>query len=97
MNNLAATEVNRQAHAQLIDRLDALLVVLKRCRGRACRLPWQELFPSGRVTSLNDALDPKYDTYFSLLPKFAYKSCRLGFHLDNESPDWDSSLAYGDV
>lgn len=73
MNNLADPARIQSVSLKLIDRLDALLVVLKRCRGDACRLPWQQLFPQGRVKSLHDALNPKYDEYFSSLPKFSYK------------------------
>lgn len=42
---------------QLVDRLDALLSVLKSCRGHTCRDPWRVLHPDNpKVQTLADAL-----------------------------------------
>ncbi|KAL1311513.1 hypothetical protein AAFC00_001635 [Neodothiora populina] len=59
----------------LIYRLDALLVVLKECRGRTCTHPWE----AHATTSLKDALDPGLDAYYISQPKVVFSSCELGY------------------
>lgn len=50
---------NRDQNIQLLlDRLDALLAVLKSCRGHTCRNPWRVLHPDNpSIETLDDALD----------------------------------------
>jgi len=48
----------------VIARLDALLLVLKSCKGNACVQPWHVLHPEGDVSVLSDALDPKFDNFY---------------------------------
>jgi arylsulfatase A-like enzyme len=61
------------ANIQLVNRLDALLVVLKSCRAETCRDPWQVLHPyDDDVKTLDDALDAKVSiipcvNYFQIL------------------------------
>ena len=59
----------------LYHRLDALLMVGKSCKEESCRDPWSVLFPRGQVSSLEDAMDPKYDDFFAKQPKVSYGSC----------------------
>lgn len=48
---------------ELVNRLDALLLVLKTCRAEACRDPWRILHPDDRsVKTLADALHHKVGT-----------------------------------
>lgn len=76
MDNLA--EPSRLGHlrpptlARLQTRLDALLLVLKTCVGDVCRSPWRSVFPDGSVSSLADALDRDFDSFFEALPRVKY-------------------------
>ncbi|KAL2869439.1 Six-hairpin glycosidase-like protein [Aspergillus lucknowensis] len=72
----------------LLDRLDALLLVLKSCAGSTCIKPWDELHPDGAVGSLGDALDPEYDEFYAGLPKVAYSVCEDGYIIAAEGPQW---------
>ncbi|KAI9493124.1 alkaline-phosphatase-like protein [Zychaea mexicana] len=78
-----------EATTELIDRLDALLSVLKTCHDRTCRDPWRLLHPSNNdVQTLADALDEKYDVFYRRMPKVSYKEC-LSFYLPlNEDPPY---------
>ena len=60
----------------MVDRLDALLVVLKECKGRTCTHPWEVL---GGGDSLASALDSKFDAYYEARPKVGFQSCELGY------------------
>lgn len=71
---------------QVVYRLDALLVVLKTCKGDSCIHPWSALHPSSSSsspsatpTSLLNALDPEYDTFYTSHPKVGFSSCELGY------------------
>ena len=54
---------------QLINRLDAVLMVTKSCKQDACRNPWGVIFPEGDVTGLKQAMSSNYDTFFANQPK----------------------------
>ncbi|CAO3646979.1 unnamed protein product [Cunninghamella echinulata] len=72
---------------ELGNRLDALLVVLKSCRAESCRDPWRVLHPNdSSVKTLSDALNPKYDNYYSSFKKVSFKEC-INYHsIQNEQP-----------
>lgn len=54
LHNLYDTDL---VSIQIVDRLDALLGVLKSCRGHTCRDPWRVLHPDNpKVQTLADAL-----------------------------------------
>lgn len=77
MNNLGRSSLSPSSFVgRLSTRLDALLLVLKDCRGDVCRHPWATVFPDAGVRSLSDALRDEYDAYFEELPKVKY-SVRL--------------------
>lgn len=59
----------------VIYRLDALLVVLKECKGTTCTDPWKV----HGEKSLIDALHPALDSYFLQQPKVGFSSCELGY------------------
>lgn len=59
----------------LVYRLDALLVVLKECKGRSCTHPWE----AHATDSLKEALHPRLDAYYLSQPKVAFSSCELGY------------------
>lgn len=84
--------------ARLVDRLDALLMVLKTCIGRQCTHPWQTLFPKGEVEDLADALHPQFDQYFeSAVDKVGFDKCEKGYIAESEGPMWNGKQVYGMV
>lgn len=62
----------------LVNRLDALTMVLKTCKQRTCRKPWESLHPDGKVTTLREALNPKYDSFYESQPKVVFSRCAEG-------------------
>ncbi|KAH8690578.1 putative arylsulfatase [Talaromyces proteolyticus] len=71
---------------QVINRLDALLLVLKSCRGHTCHAPWSVLHPKGDVETLKDALDSKFDYFYEEQVKIEYDRCEGGYIVDAEGP-----------
>ncbi|KAL7309932.1 hypothetical protein PS15m_010749 [Mucor circinelloides] len=82
------------ANAQLVNRLDALLLVLKSCRAESCRDPWRVLHPNDKsVKTLQDALHKKYDAHYKQYKSVKFEEC-LGFLLaSNEVPQIGSHFA----
>lgn len=82
---------------QVLNRLDALLMVLKSCYGKECHEPWQTLHPNSKVKSIQQALDPDFDEFYADQPKVAFSSCELGYLKDAEGPQtvnaWDNQVA----
>lgn len=71
-------------------RLDALLFVLKSCKGRTCIEPWQALHPVGNVNNLHDALSPKFDDFYEdKQKKVKYDRCEAGYIVDAEGPQFE--------
>ena len=80
---------------QLVNRLDALLMVLKTCKGRQCTHPWEFLFPAGIVKSLADAIDPRFDDFFETkVEKVDFGRCEKGYITESEGPIWNSKQVY---
>ncbi|KAG0164068.1 hypothetical protein DFQ30_010563 [Apophysomyces sp. BC1015] len=74
-----------EAAVQLLNRLDALLAVLKTCRAETCRDPWRVLHPTdASVKTLADALDEKHDLYYEGLEKVAFSECLNYYEITNE-------------
>ncbi|EEU42867.1 uncharacterized protein NECHADRAFT_95823 [Fusarium vanettenii 77-13-4] len=71
---------------QVIDRLDALMLVLKSCKGESCIEPWKILHPDGDVASLKDALDDKFDEFYEQQVKVSFDRCEDGYLIDAEGP-----------
>lgn len=72
--------------AIVIDRLDALMMVLKSCTGLTCIEPWKVLHPQGDVTSLADALTVQYDAFYEEQVKVSFNRCEFGYIIDAEGP-----------
>ncbi|KGQ02932.1 Arylsulfatase [Beauveria bassiana D1-5] len=72
--------------AQLVKRLDTLVLTLKNCQGDSCRHPWKAMFPSGEVTSLQHALATSYDEFFSSQPWVSFDECTQGYIPELEGP-----------
>ncbi|KAJ9272647.1 hypothetical protein DTO212C5_1374 [Paecilomyces variotii] len=80
--------------SQVIPRLDALLLVLKSCKGSTCVKPWSVLHPNGDVQNLHDALSSKYNTFYYEQAKVSYSRCEAGYIIDAEGPQ--TPLVYRD-
>ncbi|KAG6833040.1 hypothetical protein H0H87_012051 [Tephrocybe sp. NHM501043] len=106
LNNLFSTDNTTSSHeprllghtrSQVISRLDALLLVLKSCKGETCIKPWNVLHPNGSVKNLRDALSSTYDAFYTRQHKVSFDRCELGYIIDSEGPqtpltyrhDWD--------
>ncbi|KAF5988741.1 putative arylsulfatase precursor [Fusarium bulbicola] len=81
---LQFTIANRPLHA-IVDRLGALIMAMKACKGKAYSRPWQELHPNGRISSLHAALDIKFDAFYADQPKMYFDSCEAAFIKEKES------------
>lgn len=81
----AATLLGRDLET-VIDRLDALVLVMKSCKGAACTEPWRRIHPKGDVHSLKDALAPRFDAFYQKQPKVSFTSCELGYFPEVEGP-----------
>lgn len=74
---------------KLIPRLDALLMVTKSCKGHTCVQPWSVLHPAGNVRTLDDALSPRFDTFYTeeMAERVVrYDKCELGYIVESEGP-----------
>ena len=73
--------------SKIASRLDALLLVLKSCKGVSCIRPWDVLHPLGNVRNLEDALLSGYDEFYEKeQTKVAFSRCEPGYILDAEGP-----------
>ncbi|CAI6088545.1 unnamed protein product [Clonostachys chloroleuca] len=80
---------------RLAHRLDALLYVLKSCRGDSCRYPWESLMPLETVTSLSGAMNSQYDEFFETLPKVSFSSCQQDHIIEAEGPQFETWTVEG--
>jgi len=71
---------------RLQTRLDALLMVLKSCKGEVCVKPWETLHPLGDVHTLKHAMNPEFDTFYASQPKISFSECGLGYFPRIEGP-----------
>ena len=99
MNNLVATRNSTSTIAlgsanfklsALKDRLDALILILKTCKGKTCRDPWSELLPNTEISTLLEAMDTKFDEHFAAMPKIGFSRCEDGYIAESEGPMWNS-------
>jgi N-acetylglucosamine-6-sulfatase len=79
-----------------LHRLDALLLVLKSCKGQSCVELWKEFHPdaSEEVRTLADAMDVRYDWFYASMhaegAKVAFRECKAGYLKEVEGPDYGS-------
>jgi hypothetical protein len=71
---------------RLQQRLDTLLLTLKRCSGTVCTRPWEYLHPQGNVENLRDAMDSRFDSFYEAQPGVSFSGCALGQLLEFEGP-----------
>jgi hypothetical protein len=81
---------NGHSMSKIVNRLDALLFVLKSCKGSICREPWKSLHPAGDVWTLTDALASEYDGFYKSMPRVEYNFCSNGYLVEAEGPMWES-------
>lgn len=71
---------------KVVQRLDALLMVQKSCKGETCREPWRSLHPDGSVQSLRDAMVGRYDGFYEGQVKVQWDYCHNGYVPEAEGP-----------
>lgn len=80
---------------QAINRLDALLMVLKSCQGVTCIHPWDVLQPVDPVSTLQDALNEEYDGFYSAQPHVSFDWCDAGYIVEAEGPQVPLTSRHG--
>ncbi|KAL2268223.1 hypothetical protein VTJ83DRAFT_3069 [Remersonia thermophila] len=97
LNNLLHASARPPTHLlgvpfdKVIARLDALLFVLKSCKGGTCTKPWAALHPAGNVQTLRDALSPRFDAFYEHeQEKVKYNRCEMGYIVDAEGPQFET-------
>ncbi len=96
-NSVDGSEYHILSHTleKVISRLDALLFVTKSCKGTSCVEPWKSLHPSGRVSTLREALDPIYDHFYtSIQQSVSFDRCEAGYIIDAEGPQYDPLVSW---
>ena len=68
-------------------RLDALIMVLKTCKGDLCTAPWQALHPNGKVHTLLEALKPEYDAFYRQQPSMLFYDCPRAYWAEAETQE----------
>jgi arylsulfatase A-like enzyme len=79
-------EIAGRSFKHIVDRLDALMMVLKSCKGESCRDPWGVLQPDHDIKTLKDALTNHYDAFYHEQPKVRFDECALGYIREVEGP-----------
>jgi N-acetylglucosamine-6-sulfatase len=79
--------VNGYPITKIVQRLDALMMVLKTCKQSSCTNPWGVIHPTGNVKCLQDALNVKYDQFYAdnyALNPVSFSKCEPGLILSAE-------------
>ncbi|KAJ5731912.1 hypothetical protein N7493_003393 [Penicillium malachiteum] len=78
-----------------IKRLDALLLVLKSCKGSTCIKPWETLQPGQSIHTLGEALNERYDLAYSQQPEVSFNWCDTGYIIEAEGAQAPLTTRYG--
>ncbi|KAK4086058.1 hypothetical protein Purlil1_9587 [Purpureocillium lilacinum] len=70
----------------VVQRLDALLMVLKACVGEQCTYPWRQLHPLGDIETLEQAMDSGFDLFYEAQPKVSFAACEAAYLPEVEGP-----------
>ncbi|KAK7993919.1 MFS transporter [Apiospora arundinis] len=90
----------RPEHEAVLNRLNALLLVTKSCAEGTCRDPWSVFASSttnttiaggDKLTTMKQAMDPKYDAFFASFPRVHFASCMQYQDIANEAPFYPES------
>jgi N-acetylglucosamine-6-sulfatase len=76
---------------RLVQRLDALLLILKSCKGQSCIEPWRAFHADGQVRSLQGAMHSSYDGFYARIAaeaKVGFKECAAGYVKAVEGPEY---------
>ncbi|KAI8665134.1 Arylsulfatase [Fusarium sp. Ph1] len=93
--NIAASSKLRSAYQlsgrpleQVLLRLNALIMVLKTCKGQTCIRPWTSLHSDGSVNSLKLALQKKFDDFYESQPQMWFLECPAAYiaEVENQEP-----------
>ncbi|KAG5763455.1 hypothetical protein H9Q72_008445 [Fusarium xylarioides] len=82
-------KINKKPLVSIVSRLDALMMVMKSCKGETCIKPWKVLHPDGDVNSLKDALNSKYDSFYLQAAEknsVSFDMCMPGYVVTAEGP-----------
>ncbi|KAL8386854.1 hypothetical protein RB595_010342 [Gaeumannomyces hyphopodioides] len=94
LTNLAGSA----AHARVLDRLNALLLVTKSCAEGSCRDPWAVFSPGDglpAIATMAQAMDARYDVFFAGFPRVHFNSCMQYQDVANEMPFFPEQAALG--
>lgn len=83
--------------SNIVSRLDALLVVLKTCKGRQCTHPWEVLHPESNIHSLKDALSHGFDAFYKAQAKLYWIQCEQAYVAESEGPDSADQFMWHEV
>ncbi|KAB5569978.1 alkaline-phosphatase-like protein [Coniochaeta sp. 2T2.1] len=73
--------------------LKGLMMVLKSCKGQECIYPWKTIHPDGDVTSLREAMKPRFDCFYEEeMPEVHFDSCEVGYLVEAEGPQIQASF-----
>lgn len=108
LTNLALNADKDEATSRLISRLNALLLAAKSCAVDTCRNPWSLLQPEPErravdvqtnltITCLEQALEPKFDDFFTSLPQVTFAQCMPYQYRPNEVPYWPEDAGLGEA
>lgn len=95
LNNLAGRVAGNATLSRIASRMDAMLQAKGLCKARTCRDPWSIIHPGGAVTSLEQALDPRYDAWYAQYAQFTFRACTKYYDpVNNEVTDpWLGGLS----
>jgi N-acetylglucosamine-6-sulfatase len=79
------TKSRSPAVENVVSRLDALMMVLKSCKGRNCTRPWEVLHPKGGVETLGEAMAERYDEFYAGQPRMWFRGCAEAYWREWES------------
>lgn len=89
-------EIAGRPFKHIVNRLDALMMVLKSCKGTACVEPWSVLHPKSKIRTLKDALSHHYDAFYENQPRVSFDSCQLGYIREEEGPQQPNIFREGE-
>lgn len=76
---------------KIVSRLDALLLVLKSCKGRICREPWKSIHPEGDVSDFQAAMLSEFDHFYEVeQTRVKFNYCWNGYVPEAEGSMWET-------
>ncbi|PVH77424.1 alkaline phosphatase-like protein, partial [Cadophora sp. DSE1049] len=89
-------QVEGRSLLAVVSRLDAIMGVMKSCKGKTCTNPWEVLHPKGDVKNLRDALKTRFDAFYLESAKgnsVSFSMCAGGYLASVESSQQPSIYA----